>query len=51
MEYIGGEEIDDSLALDQKGYDRKEIARKLAYNYVNQIIEVGFFMPILIQEI
>ena len=43
MEYIGGEEIDDSLALDQQGYDRKEIARKLAYNYVNQIIEVGFF--------
>lgn len=43
MEYIGGIEIDDTTALDKEGYSRKEICEKLAYNYINQIIDVGFF--------
>lgn len=43
MEYIGGIEIDDTEQLDRQGYDRAEISKKLAYNYIDQIIEVGFF--------
>lgn len=43
MEYIGGEEIDDAIGLEKQGYDRQEISKKLAYNYINQIIEQGFF--------
>ena len=43
MEYIGGIEIDDIVTLDKEGYARSEICEKLAYNYVNQIIDVGFF--------
>ena len=28
---------------DELGYDRSEIADKLAFNYISQIIENGFF--------
>lgn len=43
MEYIDGIEIDDVGTLKEQGYDIKEIADKLAYNYISQIIEHGFF--------
>lgn len=43
MEYVDGYEISQSDILDAQGYDRKEIADKLAYNYISQIIEDGFF--------
>ncbi len=43
MEYIDGIEISDITTLEQEGYSTKEIAEKLAYNYISQIIEHGFF--------
>lgn len=43
MEYIDGFVINDITALEENGYDIKEIADKLAYNYISQIIEHGFF--------
>lgn len=43
MEYIDGIEISDCERLDKDGYDRVEIADKLAYNYISQVIEYGFF--------
>lgn len=43
MEYVDGIEINDSNKLDELGYDRSEIADKLAFNYISQIIENGFF--------
>ena len=43
MEYVDGIEINDSKKLDELGYDRSEIADKLAFNYISQIIENGFF--------
>lgn len=43
MEYVDGIEINDNETLDALGYDRSEIADKLAYNYLSQIIENGFF--------
>lgn len=43
MEYIEGIEINDSKKLDDEGYNRVEIADKLAYNYISQVIEHGFF--------
>ena len=43
MEYIEGIEISDTEKLDSEGYDRVEIADKLAYNYISQVIEYGFF--------
>lgn len=43
MEYIDGIEINNISALKEQGYDIKEIADKLAYNYISQIIEHGFF--------
>lgn len=43
MEYIDGYEIDDRLALKNAGYDLKEIAAKLAENYIKQIVDDGFF--------
>lgn len=43
MEYIDGYEINDVHTLEKEGYDVKEIADKLAYNYISQIIEHGFF--------
>ena len=43
MEYIGGCEIDDLECLEENGYDRREIAAKLADHYMKQIIDDGFF--------
>lgn len=43
MEYIDGYGINDSKALEEAGYDRKEIGEKLADNYVRQIMKDGFF--------
>lgn len=43
MEYIDGWQIDNFLALEENGYDRKEIAQKLAENYIKQIVDDGFF--------
>ncbi len=43
MEYIDGYEIDDRITLKNAGYDLKEIAAKLAENYIKQIVDDGFF--------
>ncbi len=43
MEYIDGFEIDQFDQLKEQGYDRKEIAAKLAENYIKQIVDDGFF--------
>ena len=43
MEYIDGYEIDDRVSLKNAGYDLKEIAAKLAENYIKQIVDDGFF--------
>ena len=43
MEAIEGIEIDELDALQSEGYDLQEIGRKLADNYVKQIIDDGFF--------
>lgn len=43
MEYVDGIEINDTEKLDAQGYDRSEIADKVAFNYLSQIIENGFF--------
>lgn len=43
MEYIDGYVIDDFTSLERYGYERKEIASKLAENYIKQIVDDGFF--------
>lgn len=43
MEYIDGYHIDDFYALQANGYEQKEIASKLAENYIKQIVDDGFF--------
>lgn len=43
MEYIGGFDIGEHDALLLEGYDLKEIAAKLADNYLAQIVDEGFF--------
>lgn len=43
MEYIDGYEIDQLTYLEEQGYDHKEIAVKLAENYIKQIVDDGFF--------
>ena len=43
MEYIDGFKIDDKKSLLENGYDLNEIGRKLADNYIKQIIEDGYF--------
>ena len=43
MEYINGLQIDEFEVLEKEGYDRKEIAIKLAENYIKQIVDDGFF--------
>lgn len=43
MQYIDGVKIDDVVTLDRLGYDRSDIGRKLADNYIKQIFEDGFF--------
>ena len=43
MQYIDGFSIDDKKGLLANGYDLNEIGKKLADNYIKQIIEDGFF--------
>lgn len=43
MEYIDGYIIDKVDTLQKNGYDVKEIASKLAENYIKQIVDDGFF--------
>lgn len=43
MEYIHGYPINHTDDLVENGYDVEEIGMKLAYNYVKQVIEDGFF--------
>ncbi len=43
MEFLGGIKIDDISTLSVEGYDTKEIAKKLTYNYFKQVFEDGFF--------
>ena len=43
MEYIDGFIVDDKEALQNAGYDLKEIGSKLVDNYIKQVIEDGFF--------
>ena len=43
MEYIDGIKIDDISKLMEGGYDTREIAKKLTYNYFKQVFEDGFF--------
>lgn len=43
MEYIDGVQIDQVKQLQALGYDMQEIGRKLADNYVKQVLEDSFF--------
>lgn len=43
MEYIHGYEVTQFEQLEKEGYQRKEIAVKLAENYIKQIVDDGFF--------
>lgn len=43
MEYIDGIPIDQGDRLEAAGYDREDIGRKLAGQYVKQVVDDGFF--------
>lgn len=43
MEEVDGMEIDDYPALEAAGYSREEIATKLGMNFIDQVIDRGFF--------
>ena len=43
MEYVEGFFIDNEKAISEGGYDKKEIAAKLAEDYISQVIDYGFF--------
>ena len=43
MEYISGIKITDTNRLEAEGYELKDMAYKLANNYLKQIFEDGFF--------
>src|SRR3989338_732908 len=43
MEFISGVKVTDSKILESNGYDRKEVAHKLAVTYIKQVFEYGFF--------
>ncbi|MEG1193341.1 MAG: AarF/UbiB family protein [Clostridia bacterium] len=43
MEYVEGISIDNREMLLARGYDRDEIARKLAANYAKQVLDDGLF--------
>ena len=43
MEYMDGIRIDDFPALEKAGYDRDEIGKKLAANYIKQALDDGYF--------
>lgn len=43
MEFISGVKVTDNKILESNGYNRKEIAKKLALTYIKQVFEYGFF--------
>lgn len=43
MEFISGVKVTDNKILESEGYDRKEVAHKLAVTYIKQVFEYGFF--------
>ena len=43
MEYMSGIRINDFITLDEHGYDRDEIGKKLAANYIKQALDDGYF--------
>lgn len=43
MEYMSGIKINDFASLNENGYERDEIGKKLAANYIKQAITDGFF--------
>ena len=43
MEYVDGIRFDDSEALREKGFDINQLGRRLAENYVKQMVEDGYF--------
>lgn len=43
MEFISGLKVTDSKILESNGYNRKEVAQKLALTYIKQVFEYGFF--------
>ena len=43
MEFIAGVKVTNGDVLESKGYNRKEVAHKLAVTYIKQVFEYGFF--------
>ncbi|MCF8414889.1 MAG: AarF/ABC1/UbiB kinase family protein, partial [Crocinitomicaceae bacterium] len=43
MEFIAGVKVTNGDILESKGYNRKEVAHKLAVTYIKQVFEYGFF--------
>ena len=43
MEYMSGISINDFYTLEKHGYDREEIGKKLAANYIKQALDDGYF--------
>ena len=43
MEYMDGIRINDYVSLEKNGYDRDEIGKKLAANYIKQALDDGYF--------
>lgn len=43
MEYIDGISLDETGILKQRGYDLEEIATKLSFHYMKQVIDDGYF--------
>ncbi|MBO4390080.1 MAG: AarF/ABC1/UbiB kinase family protein [Lachnospiraceae bacterium] len=43
MSYVDGFSIGDLEQLDANGYDRKEVATKLVYNFLKQVLDDGLF--------
>ena len=43
MEYMDGIRINDFATLEKAGYDRDEIGKKLAANYIKQALDDGYF--------
>ena len=43
MEYVDGIRFDDLAGLHDKGFDMNQLGRRLATNYVKQLVEDGYF--------
>jgi ubiquinone biosynthesis protein len=43
LEFISGIKISDVGQMEARGYERKEIARRLALTYIKQVFDYGFF--------